>query len=455
MNHSDDKEIYGLVQGEDLNDPLEVDKTGPKTSKKLVIIVIAVVVAVIVPTVFFSTSHNDAVNKQKAKEEQEKKRISEVSIPQSLEVVNQEVSQQQKAGEKLKSANNQAMQNPFNSNATPLPSPLTPAQIGEMQANTQKTAQEDESKKNTERQRLVEIAGSKILVINNGNKSPGPMQDANQIDGLISKLNSGDAGNAAIEKIKADTEKAIAGLNNVQVPQSADNAQHNEDSNKSWLKETSNASSESDAAKVIRPQRAVSKYTVFQGSLIPAILISGINSDLPGQISAQVSQNVYDGINGHVLLIPKGSRLVGEYNNSVKVGQARVMAAFTRLIYPSGASVQLGAMSASDGMGNSGFNGDVNNHFIRMFSASFLIAGLSAILQNNSPPNVTVVTSGGLGQPVQNAAGQVLVDTAHTVLDRNKTIQPTITVPGGTKFNIQVQKDMVLPPAITSDSPMY
>lgn len=107
----------------------------------------------------------------------------------------------------------------------------------------------------------------------------------------------------------------------------------------------------------------------MQGATIPAVLISEIRSDLPGDIKAQTTMDVYDSVNGSSLLIPKGTILVGKYNSEVKMGQEKVMAGFTRMIYPSGASADLGGMKAAESSGESGFSDEVDSHFWKMFGA--------------------------------------------------------------------------------------
>ena len=219
------------------------------------------------------------------------------------------------------------------------------------------------------------------------------------------------------------------------------------DLDRSWL-------SEQDQAKpppTLAASRAASPYTVFQGTIIPAVLLTEVNSDLPGMLTAQVTLDVYDGIRGATLLIPKGSRLVGNYNNDVRPGQERVMAAFRRIIFPSGASVDLGAMAAADAIGRSGFQDEVDSHFWKQFGANFLVAGLAALISNkDSASTVTVVNSGGTA--VSSAAGQILVETVRNIQQRNAYIPPTIRINSGYKFNVLVNKDMTLPPQVTSVS---
>lgn len=198
--------------------------------------------------------------------------------------------------------------------------------------------------------------------------------------------------------------------------------------------------------EVARPIASRGRYALMQGAIIPSVLITEIRSDLPGDLKAQTTMDVYSSNGGSVLLIPKGSVLVGVYNSEVKMGQEKVMAAFTRLIYPSGASVDLGGMKAAEGSGSAGLSDDVDNHFWKMFGTNFLIAGLAQVFQKDQG-NVTLVNNGaGAANGMSNTAGQILSDTVRVVNERNRTIAPTIYVYRGHKFNVTVGRDMVLPP---------
>ncbi len=219
------------------------------------------------------------------------------------------------------------------------------------------------------------------------------------------------------------------------------------DLDRSWLSEQD----QPKAPPTIAATRAASPFTVFQGTIIPAVLLTEVSSDLPGMLTAQVTLDIYDGIRGTTLLIPKGSRLVGSYNNDVRPGQERVMAAFRRIIFPSGASVDLGAMAAADQIGRSGFQDEVDSHFWKQFGANFLVAGLAALISDKeSASSVTVVNSGG--SAVGRASGQILVDTVRNIQQRNAYIPPTIRINSGYRFNVLVNKDMNLPPNVTAVS---
>ncbi|TCV69321.1 type IV secretion system protein VirB10 [Neorhizobium sp. S3-V5DH] len=118
-----------------------------------------------------------------------------------------------------------------------------------------------------------------------------------------------------------------------------------------------------DLPNRVMPQQSL--YELKRGSVIPVTLISGINSDLPGRITAQVSQNVYDSATGHRLLIPQGTKLFGRYDSKVSFGQSRVLVVWSDIIFPNGSTLQIGGMAGTDAEGYGGFNDRVNNHDLK------------------------------------------------------------------------------------------
>ncbi len=191
-------------------------------------------------------------------------------------------------------------------------------------------------------------------------------------------------------------------------------------------------------------QHPKSPYEVIAGTVIPATMIGGIDSDLPGEIIGQVRENVYDTATGKYLLIPQGSRLVGVYSSAVTYGQTRVLVAWNRLIYPNGDSIDLGQMPGSDVGGHAGFNDEVNNHYLRIFGSAILASLFSAGAQLSQPQNSngnvnsTQILAASLGQQA-NTVGTMLIS-------RGLDIQPTLKIRNGYLFNIMVTKDMVLQP---------
>lgn len=194
-----------------------------------------------------------------------------------------------------------------------------------------------------------------------------------------------------------------------------------------------------------RPRKPGTPYELRAGFVIPAILISGINSDLPGQIIAQVAQSVYDTPTGRHLLIPQGSRLVGSYSSDVAFGQARVFVGWQRIIFPDGKAMDIGAMPGADGAGYSGFRDRVDNHYLRLFGSAFLMSAVTAGVamsqdrhrdgnQNNDGQRAGDAMSEALGQQL----GQVMAQ----LISKNMNVSPTLEIRPGYRFNVMVTKDM-------------
>lgn len=184
-----------------------------------------------------------------------------------------------------------------------------------------------------------------------------------------------------------------------------------------------------------------SPYELRAGFVIPATLISGINSELPGQIIGQVAQDVFDSATGNHLLIPQGSRLVGTYMSNVAYGQAWLLVAWQRIIFPDGKALDLGSMPGANSAGYAGFNDQVNNHFFRIFGSAILMSGviagvsLSQPQQNsNSVPTATSAMSQALGLELGQVTAQMIA--------KNLNIVPTLEIRPGYRFNIMVTKDL-------------
>ncbi|MDE2624295.1 MAG: TrbI/VirB10 family protein [Betaproteobacteria bacterium] len=188
------------------------------------------------------------------------------------------------------------------------------------------------------------------------------------------------------------------------------------------------------------PMKPASTREVMEGSLIPAVLLTQVNSDLPGMLTAQVTEDVYDSIHGSFLAIPKGSRVIGEYSSRVMAGQERIMAVFHRLILPGGESFSLDDMQAADRSGQSGMKDEVDSRFWTRLGGQFMTAGLARII---AQPEGSVTVLGGMGNSLAaDAAGQILVDTARVGFAANATLGPVIVIKRGYPFVIMVNRDM-------------
>lgn len=191
---------------------------------------------------------------------------------------------------------------------------------------------------------------------------------------------------------------------------------------------------------------AVSPYELKRGSIIPATLITGINSDLPGRVIAQVGQNVFDSATGHHLLIPQGSRLFGRYDSKVTFGQRRALVIWTDIVFPNGATLQIGGMAGTDAQGYGGFVDQVDNHYFEVFGSAILIAAIGGGIDMALPQDGSLPNNSGT-----DAARRSFAETFSRVADRtigkNMDVQPTVEIRPGYIFNVLVDQDMVFPRA--------
>lgn len=185
-------------------------------------------------------------------------------------------------------------------------------------------------------------------------------------------------------------------------------------------------------------------YTVMAGTVIPAALVTGINSDLPGEVMAEVTQPVYDTATGRYLLIPQGSRLIGRYDSQVAFGQRRVLLVWLRLILPDASSIALDKLPGIDAAGYAGMEDTVDEHWGRLLAGAVLstLLGVNAELatSNQSHANGNVVVA--LRDSAQGTTNQI----GQQITRRNLDIQPTLTVRPGFLMDVMVNQDLVLRP---------
>jgi type IV secretion system protein VirB10 len=185
------------------------------------------------------------------------------------------------------------------------------------------------------------------------------------------------------------------------------------------------------------------KYELKMGWDIPAILEQGINSDLPGEVKALVRSNVYDTATGKYLLIPQGSRMVGVYDSQIAYGQNRLQVIWTRIIYPDGSSINLDGMMGQDIQGMAGFHDRVDNHYKRLIGSALLTSAFAAGISLSQRQNSSLLTTPSVGQTAATAVGQQLSELGSEVTRKNLSIQPTIKIPVGYRFNVRVNRDIL------------
>jgi type IV secretory pathway VirB10-like protein len=189
------------------------------------------------------------------------------------------------------------------------------------------------------------------------------------------------------------------------------------------------------------------------GTVVPALLLTAVNSDLPGTLIAQVSRNVYD-LHQRAVVLPRGTRLLGRYGNQVAVGQQRLLVAWTRLQLLDGTLLDLPGLAgpngaaASDGSdiaGAAGLPAQVQNHILRVFGDAILLSLLAAGADLSQPTSSSALTAPSAGSVASAALGQQLSAAGTQLLRRDLAIQPTLTLPAGTPLTVFVNADLPLP----------
>ncbi|QDF37482.1 TrbI/VirB10 family protein [Bradyrhizobium symbiodeficiens] len=206
-----------------------------------------------------------------------------------------------------------------------------------------------------------------------------------------------------------------------------------------------NASVDRRTVSLDRVTRPASPYVVQAGTVIPGALITGIRSDLPGQITAQVTENVFDTPTGRFLLVPQGARLIGIYDSQVTFGQSRVLLVWTRLIMPNGRSIVLERQPGADSAGYAGLEDKVDNHWGELFKAAalstFLAVGTELGAGSDTSSNDSAII-----QALRHGAADSLNQTGQQVVRRSLNVQPTLTVRPGFPVRVIVNRDLVLAP---------
>ena len=185
------------------------------------------------------------------------------------------------------------------------------------------------------------------------------------------------------------------------------------------------------------------RYVVLAGSTIAAALITGLSSDLPGQVVAQVTEDVFDTVSGRTRLIPQGTRLIGVYDARVTYGQSRALVVWTRMILPDGRSMELERLVGTDAAGQSGLADRIDKH-----TGKLLMAGLLSTLFGVGA-NAATVSGGdnsGIASAIRESAGRSVESAGDKIVGRQLDVQPTITVRPGARVRVLVSRDLALTP---------
>ena len=206
-----------------------------------------------------------------------------------------------------------------------------------------------------------------------------------------------------------------------------------------------NASIDRRTTSPDRVTKPASPYVVQAGSVVPAALITGLRSDLPGQITAQVTENIFDSPSGRFLLIPQGARLIGVYDSQIAFGQSRALLVWTRLIMPNGRSIILERQPAADTGGYAGLQDEVDHHWGALFKAGLLSTLLSVGAELGSGAGNGNGDSAVL-QALRRGAGDSLNQTGQQIVRRSLNMQPTLTIRPGLPVRVIVNRDLILEP---------
>ncbi|MBR1025061.1 TrbI/VirB10 family protein [Bradyrhizobium viridifuturi] len=220
-------------------------------------------------------------------------------------------------------------------------------------------------------------------------------------------------------------------------PVDAGSAQNMQDRKTAFL----NAATDKRTVSPDRLEAKVSPYVVQAGTVIPAALITGIRSDLPGQVTAQITEAVWDSPSGKYLLIPQGAKLIGQYDSSVAFGQSRILLVWTRIIMPDGNSIVLERQPGADTGGYAGLEDEVDNHWGMLFKAAVLSTLLSVGAEAGTSQN-----ENNLVQAIRSGASNSISQTGQQIVQRQLNIQPTLTIRPGFPVRVIVTRDLVLAP---------
>ncbi|MER9713277.1 TrbI/VirB10 family protein [Mesorhizobium sp. M0174] len=184
-----------------------------------------------------------------------------------------------------------------------------------------------------------------------------------------------------------------------------------------------------------------SPFVLQAGAVIPAALITGIRSDLPGQITAQVTESIYDSPTGRTLLIPQGTRVIGQYDNGIGFGQRRVLLVWSRLIFPNGRSIVLERQPGADAQGYAGLEDGLDYHWAELFKAAALTTILSVGAEAGSSGQESDIL-----RALRSGASDSLSQVGQQIVQRQLNIAPTLTIRPGFTVRVVVTRDLVLEP---------
>jgi type IV secretory pathway VirB10-like protein len=244
-----------------------------------------------------------------------------------------------------------------------------------------------------------------------------------------------------------ETGAVADALRDALAPKDPTELQNNQAGKKAFLSGAKIAQEDETNPYMVR--EAISRFEVTAGMILPAVLITQGNSDLPGLMTGRVRENVYDSATGKHLLVPQGTTIVGIYDSVVSFGQRRLLVAWQRLIYPDGTKLNISGMPGTDLIGAAGFQDQVDRHYKRVFGSALLLSVITAgvTLSQDDTTNDGFGDNQSSRQQIKNtlatALGQNLGDVASEMIRREMNVQPTLKIRPGYRFNVFVNKDLI------------
>jgi type IV secretion system protein VirB10 len=263
----------------------------------------------------------------------------------------------------------------------------------------------------------------------------GASQNAQDDISRVAAVSQALAGSRGPDSAGAELQKVLAA-------KSEDGADPNSQTRKETFLASARTRQTDDYLRSTRTA-PLSSYEIKAGWEIPAVLEQSLNSDLPGELKALVTSNVYDTATGRYLLIPQGSRLVGRYDAHVTYGQDGVQVVWERIIYPDSSSVDLNGMVGLDSHGNAGLRDQVDHHYKRLLGFAALTSMFDAGFAISQPQGQSILAYPSASQLAAQGAARDMSEFGAEITRKNLNTQPTIKVPVGYKFTVRVNRDML------------
>jgi type IV secretion system protein VirB10 len=409
---------------------------GSKTPRNLLIVLVVTFTAGAMFYLFAATPDAAPDNKKPAPSIEQKKAEAASSPAGNASTIDQErqqVQQRLKQDGELRSSqeSDQSLRNPRNSQPPgigmqgrsidngPLPAPL----MEDSDARAAQASRENDARTGT-------------LLLSDATAAPESVANtANPADSILKALQE-----PRIAPAGGNLDAITAALAKV----GGQGAQLAPQQNKDFLKEFNSTQPENKGSTT--PYKIQGRFVLLRQTSIPAVACKPIDTQLPGSLCAMVTNDIYDSLTGNHLVIPKGSRLTGNYNDQVRYGQSRILGGFDRIVLPDGTAFDLAGARLGDATGAAGLPGEIDDQYLRLFGIPLMIGLLTDSMTRNSSQSGSV--SAGNQQQLS-ATGQIMVDTTRSELDRARAVTRIIRVKGGVPLTIETVSDLAFPKAWT------